>query len=126
MKPGTLSKKPSPLTLALALAAALALPSGALALNYSGSQKNQATFETLDEARTNGPVAVVSLEGNRGRTFKSHPVLDSYPKGTPLSTGRRTCLAGVPRPGSIPIFWYSRKSLSQTRTPRSSISGIWV
>ena len=77
-----MSNKHSSLTLALALAAAVALPSGVSALNYSGSQSNQATFETLDEARTNGPVAVATLEGNRGRTFKSHPVLDGYPKGT--------------------------------------------
>ncbi len=75
-------KKQSSLTLALTLATAAALPSGAFALNYSGSQKNQATFETLEEARTNGPVAVASLEGNSGRTFKSHPVLDGYPAGT--------------------------------------------
>ena len=75
-------KKQSSRTLLLALAAAAALPFGAFALNYSGSQKNQATFETLEEARVSGPLAVVSLEGNNGRTFKSHPVLDGYPKGT--------------------------------------------
>ena len=77
-----MSKKPSSFALALTLAAAAALPTGALALNYTGSQKNEATFETLEEARTNGPVAVAKLEGNTGRTFKSHAVLDSYPKGT--------------------------------------------
>ncbi len=69
-------------TLALALAAAVALPNAARALNYTGRQNNQATFETLEEARTNGPVAVAKLEGNTGRTFKSHAVLDGYPKGT--------------------------------------------
>jgi len=52
------------------------------ALNYSGSQGNKATFETLEEARISGPVAVATLEGNKGKKFKSHPVLDSYPKGT--------------------------------------------
>jgi dienelactone hydrolase len=67
---------------ALALVAGVWLPSAALALDYSGNQKNQATFETLEEARANGPLAVARLEGNTGRTFKSHPVLDSYPKGT--------------------------------------------
>lgn len=75
-------KKQSSLTLALALMAGMLLPSGTSALNYSGSQKNQATFETLEEARVNGPVAVAKIDGNTGRTFKSHPVLDSYPKGT--------------------------------------------
>jgi pimeloyl-ACP methyl ester carboxylesterase len=75
-------KKQSLMTFALAFAVVAALTSGAFALNYSGSQKNQATFETLEEARESGPKAVVSLEGNNGRTFKSHPVLDGYPKGT--------------------------------------------
>lgn len=55
---------------------------GAVALNYSGGQGNKATFETLEEARISGPAAVATLEGNKGRSFKSHPVLDSYPKGT--------------------------------------------
>jgi pimeloyl-ACP methyl ester carboxylesterase len=75
------TKHPS-ITLALALAVVLALPSGALALNYTGSQKNQPTFETLEEARESGPKAVATIEGNAGRTFKSHPALDSIPKGT--------------------------------------------
>ena len=75
-------KMHSSMTFALALAAALALPSGALALNYSGTQKNQATFETLEEARESGPKAVATLDGNGGRTQRSHPALDGYPKGT--------------------------------------------
>ena len=66
------------LTLTLA---ALSLPSAALALNYTGTQKNQATFETLEEARVSGPVAVATIDGNTGRTFKSHPALDGYPEG---------------------------------------------
>jgi predicted esterase len=69
-------------TFALALLASLSLPSGSFALNYSGNQKNQATFETLEETRVSSPVAVAPLETNAGRNFKSHPVLDGYPKGT--------------------------------------------
>jgi len=65
-----------------ALACAALFTPGAHALNYSGSQGNKATFETLEEARLTGPVAVANLEGNKGRNFKSHPVLDNYPKGT--------------------------------------------
>jgi poly(3-hydroxybutyrate) depolymerase len=52
------------------------------ALDYSGRQQNQATFETLAEARVSGPLAVAKLEGNAGKTFVSHPVLDGYPQGT--------------------------------------------
>jgi len=74
--------KPYSLMLTLSFAALVSFSNNASALNYTGSQKNEATFETLEEARTNGPVAVAKLEGNNGRTFKSHPVLDSYPKGT--------------------------------------------
>ena len=74
-------KVKSLITLALAFAAA-AIPFVAFSLDYSGRQKNPATFETLGEARVNGPAAVALLEGNGGRTFKSHPVLDGYPEGT--------------------------------------------
>jgi hypothetical protein len=54
----------------------------AFALNYSGSQGNPVTFETLEETRASSPVAVAQLETNNGKTFRSHPVLDGYPKGT--------------------------------------------
>jgi pimeloyl-ACP methyl ester carboxylesterase len=54
----------------------------AFALNYSGSQGNPVTFETLEETRASSPVAVAQLETNNGQTFRSHPVLDGYPKGT--------------------------------------------
>ena len=64
------------------LMASLLFTSGAFALNYSGRQGNKATFETLEEARVSGPVAVAALEGNKGRAFKSHPVLDGYSQGT--------------------------------------------
>ncbi len=68
-------------TLAI-LATALAWSIPAIALDYSGRQGNAATFETLAEARISGPVAVAKLDGNAGRTFISHPVLDAYPDGT--------------------------------------------
>jgi hypothetical protein len=55
---------------------------GTPALDYSGRQQNQATFETLAEARVNGPLAVAKLDGNAGKTFVSHPALDGYPGGT--------------------------------------------
>ncbi|MEO8309324.1 MAG: hypothetical protein ABI616_14915 [Pseudomonadota bacterium] len=55
---------------------------GCLALGYTGRQHNAATFETLAEARQSGPGAVAKLDGNTGRTFVSHPVLDGYPAGT--------------------------------------------
>lgn len=76
-------KKQSSLMVMLALisCAAFFLP-GAAALNFTGSQGNKATFETLEETRVSSPLAIGTLDGNKGRTFKSHPVLDGYPKGT--------------------------------------------
>ncbi len=65
------------MTSLLALMAGLWLLTCAFALDYSSSQKNQATLETLEEARVSGPMAVATVDGNTGRTFKSHPVLDS-------------------------------------------------
>ena len=45
-------------TLSLILATALACSAGsALALNYSGSQGNEATFELLEEARVSAPAS---------------------------------------------------------------------
>src|SRR5438094_293969 len=52
-------------------------------LNYSNNLGNQSTFETLEEARVNGPVAVATIEGNKSRTYKSHPALE-YLKGMGL------------------------------------------
>lgn len=70
-------------TLALLLVLVLLLTcSSALALGYTGRQGNEPTFELLEEARISGPIAVQSLETNDKKTFISHPVLDSYPKGT--------------------------------------------
>lgn len=73
-------KKYSLMMLVLALAA-VTLSSVTYAQVYTGRQGNEATFETLEEARVNGPNAVAQIPGNRG-TYKSHPVLDNYPKGT--------------------------------------------
>src|SRR5512139_880112 len=74
-------KNQSPLTLALALIVSLSITSGAFALNYSNRQGNKATFETLEETRLSSPAVAASQRSGKG-TFKSHPVLDGYPKGT--------------------------------------------
>ena len=69
------------LSLLLALAMLLSV-TNAFALGYTGRQGNEATFETLEEARANGPAAVQDLETNAGKTFVSSPALDGYPEGT--------------------------------------------
>ena len=75
-------KKQLSLMVTFTLLASLLFTSGAFALNYSGSQGNDATFETLEETRESSPIAVANLETNAGKAFKSHPVLDGYPQGT--------------------------------------------
>jgi len=74
--------KKSLLKIVLVLAIIVSPSFSAFALNYSGSQGNQATFETLEETRASSPAAVAQLETNNGKAFKSHPVLDGYPRGT--------------------------------------------
>lgn len=70
------------INLIVVLALCLLFTTGAFALDYSGSQGNEATFETLQEARESGPAAVADLETNTTKTFISHPVLNGYPEGT--------------------------------------------
>ena len=67
---------------AAAILCAVLTPHAASAMNFTGSQGNKTTFETLEETRVSSPVAIGALDGNKGRTFKSHPVLDNYPQGT--------------------------------------------
>jgi hypothetical protein len=64
-------KKNLSMTLALALMASFSVFYGVFALNYSGSQGNPATFETLEETCTSSPAAVVLLETNNGKAFKT-------------------------------------------------------
>lgn len=68
--------------LILALILSLTLSSAAFAFDYKGGQGNPATFETLEEARISGPIAVQSLETNETKKFVSHALLDNYPEGT--------------------------------------------
>lgn len=77
-----MTKKHLSLIIVMALVVSLLAIPGANALNYSGSQGNEATFETLEETRVSSPVAVANLETNAGKAYKSHPVLDGYPQGT--------------------------------------------
>ena len=64
----------------LTLMVSLSFASGVYALNYTNRLGNKATFETLEEARVSSPAA--ASQGSGERTYKSHPVLDGYPKGT--------------------------------------------
>jgi len=75
-------KKHSLMFVAGLLMAVAPLSPRAFALNYSNNLSNPSTFETLEEARVSGPAFVATIEGNKGRTYRSHPALDGYPAGT--------------------------------------------
>ena len=70
------------LALALGLALTLTSLTGALALGFTGRQGNEATFETLEEARVSAPEAVQYLEQNETKKFGSMPILDGIPENT--------------------------------------------
>ena len=53
--------------------------SGAFALNYNMYLENEATFETLEEARANESASLSALTG---RNYMPDPALDEYPEGT--------------------------------------------
>ena len=53
--------------------------SGAYALNYNMYLENEATFETLEEARANESASLSALTG---RNYMPDPALDDYPEGT--------------------------------------------
>ena len=52
------------------------------ALNYSGEQGNEATFETIQEAHANSPEVVKSIMENGAKVWSGHPALEGYPEGT--------------------------------------------
>lgn len=68
------------LSMLLALALILSLSSSALALNYTANIGNEATFETMAEARANAPAAMQPFY-TRGK-YVAHPVMDNYPGDT--------------------------------------------
>ena len=49
--------------------------------DYSGTLGNEATFETLEEARENAP-AIVATYPNESATQVAHPALNDFPAGT--------------------------------------------
>jgi hypothetical protein len=69
----------------------LLFSNSASALNYQQHFNNEASFETLEEARLNGPALLAKLTG---RTYAPDPALDAYPVGTTLvhCCGKRALL----------------------------------
>ena len=66
--------------LCLVLALVCALTSSAMALNYTMLLDNEATFESMEEARENGPKFFNELTGRD--SYGPDPAMDGYPEGT--------------------------------------------
>ena len=100
------------LSLALVLILACTLSSGALALNYTAHMTNEATFETMEEARVNGPAYLKEFTGREG--YVPDPCMDGYPEGTTYvyrSANMYTALSAAPRM-STTILVYVDKQFS--------------
>ena len=117
-------KKQSSLTIALALMVSLWFASVAFALNYSGRLGNKATFETLEEARVSSPVAAASQGAGRAGTFKSHPVLDGYPKGTTYVYRSANLYGGRATRSNTNILVFSDKSFQGKDAALACLKGL--
>ena len=83
--------------LSLVLCGVLLMSCCALAEDYYPHMSNEATFETLEEARENGPAW---LSAETGRNYIADPALDTYPVGTTYvyrSPGIYTCMSAGTR-----------------------------
>ena len=83
--------------LCLLLTLCVLLPTSALALNYKLHLPNEATFETMEEAHTNGPAWLAEVTG---RSYAPDPAMDNYPVGTTWvyrAPGMYTCLTAALR-----------------------------
>ena len=58
----------------------LALTNSALALNYTMTLENEATFETMEEVQVNGPAFFNELTGRDN--YGPDPAMEGYPEGT--------------------------------------------
>ncbi len=97
--------------------------SAAFALDYKQHFDNNATFETLKEAHTNGAL-YMSLA--TGRTYMPDPSLDSYPDETTCvyrSARMYTCLSAANRMNTT-ILLYSDKSFNGKEAALSYIKSL--
>jgi hypothetical protein len=121
------------LALVLSLVAIPLLSSSASALNYSNRLGNKATFETLEEARASSvaaATAAATAQGpaapGRGRIFKSHPVLDGYPKGTAYVYRAANLFGGRAGRSNTNIVVFSDKSFESKDAALAYLKGLGV
>ena len=100
------------LCLAMGLVMSVSLFSSAYALNYTAHMTNEATFETMEEARENGPAALNAFTGRD--SYVGDPCMEGYPEGTTYvyrSANMYTCLSAAPRM-STTILVYTDKTFT--------------
>jgi hypothetical protein len=110
------------LTLALALIVSLLFTPGVFALDYINRLGNKATFETLEETRASSPAAAASQGSGNGR-FKSHPVLDGYPKGTAYVYRSANLWGGRANRSNTNILVFAEKSFRDKDVARPEDRG---
>ena len=110
--------------IALALCLMLALSvMPALAFNYQQRFDNEATFETLEEARVN---AVQYLSDAMGKAYVADPALDTYPQGTTYilrSPGIYSAASAGPRMNTT-ILVYTEESFDSKEAAKEYLVNL--
>ncbi len=120
-------KKQSSMAIIVVLLASLLPVPKAFALNYNGRQGNAATFETLEEARASSLAAAATRETfGRKMAYKSHPVLDNYPKGTTFVYRSANLYGGRAARSNTNILVFSDKSFTRKEDAFAYLKGLGV
>lgn len=120
-------KRQSSLASMLVLLAILLPAPSAWALNYNNRQGNTATFETLEEARANSVAAAPTREmSGRKLVYKSHPVLDNYPKGTTFVYRSANLYGGRALRSNTNILVFSDKSFARKEDALAYLKSLGV
>ena len=102
------------LCVVLALACLLSSTS-AFALNYQPLMTGEATFETMEEARLNGPAFLNAFTGREG-AYVPDPCMEGYPEGTTWvyrSATMYTCLSAGPRMNTTFLVYTDKEFASK-------------
>ncbi len=101
----------------------LLFSNSASALNYRQHFNNEASFETLEEARLNGPAVLAKLTG---RAYVPDPALDTYPVGATFvyrSARMFTSLSAASRMNTN-ILVYTDKSFKSKDEALAFLKGL--
>ena len=110
--------------LGILLVLCLMLPSALALKDYSGTLGNEATFETLEEARENAP-ATVAAYPNSSAAMVAHPALDSFPAGTAWVYRSPDMYAGFCSPRmSTCLLVYTDQSFEEKADALAYIEGL--